>query len=311
VLDIGSIAPALIRRQPATLSENGDFAPPAASQPTISPHRQLGITIAHLATSEAIMRSSLKSRQRRGISEVAERQMRRWALDIQAGKERAEENAKLEVRQLIKPYMVLSREAGVDAADIANAISDHCGWKVLDRELLDYLAEHDHLSRLALDFVDERSVSWFHEMFGTWLEKQLVSQAEYVSRLGRLVLLAAQHENSIFVGRGVQFMLPRELGFTVRFIAPLKQRDSRMKMLNACTEREARRQVDELDENRQNFVKRYFQHDITDPHLYDLVINLGFVPREEAASLVANEAARHAERVRLNLMDRALLRSES
>jgi hypothetical protein len=257
------------------------------------------------------MRSSFDTPRVRGISEVAERQMRRWALDIQTEKERTEAGPDLEVRELIKPYIVISREAGVDAADLANGISDHCGWKVLDRELLDYLAEHDHLSRLALDFVDERTVSWFHEMFGTWLEKQLVSQAEYVARLGRLVLLAAQHESSIFVGRGVQFMLPRELGFTVRLIAPLKQRISRMKMLNACTEPEARRLVDELEENRQNFVKRYFQHDIADPHLYDLVINLGYVPREEAASLVANEALRHAERVRLKLMNRALLRSES
>ena len=189
------------------------------------------------------MRSLLDTPRIRGISKVAERQMRRWALDIQADKERIEAGPEIEIRQLIKPYIVLSREAGVDAADIANVISDHCGWRVLDRELLDYLAEHDHLSRLALDFVDERTVSWFHEMFGTWLEKQLVSQAEYVARLGRLVLLAAQHESSIFVGRGVQFMLPRELGITVRLIAPLKQRIARMKMLNACNEREAQRLV--------------------------------------------------------------------
>jgi cytidylate kinase len=148
-------------------------------------------------------------------------------------------------------------------------------------------------------------------MFGTWLDKQLVSQAEYVSRLGRLVLLAAQHESSIFVGRGVQFMLPRELGFVVRLIAPLKQRVARMMMLNACTEREARRLIDELDENRRNFVKRYFQRDISDPQLYDLVINLGYMPREEAVSLIATEALRHAERARLKLMSDARLRSES
>ena len=234
----------------------------------------------------------------RGISEVAERQMRRWAHDIQTQKERAEENRPVEVRRLIQPYLVISREAGVDATDLAHGISGICGWKMLDRELLDYLAEHDHLSRLALEFVDERTVSWFHEMFGTWLDKQLVSQAEYVSRLGRLVLLAAQHESSIFVGRGVHFMLPRELGFVVRVIAPRKQRVARMMMLNSCSEREARRLVDELDENRCNFVKRYFQHDVSDPHLYDLVINLGYVRREDATKLIAAEAMRHAELAR-------------
>src|SRR6185436_21011430 len=112
--------------------------------------------------------------------------------------------------------ITISRESGVDAASLAHAIAEKCGWKVLDRELLDYMAEHEHFSRLALEFVDERTVSWFHEVFGKWLDKGLVSQAEYVSRMGKLVLLAAQHESTIFVGRGIQFMLPRQLGLRVR-----------------------------------------------------------------------------------------------
>ena len=102
--------------------------------------------------------------------------------------------------QLIQPYLTISRETGIDAGELAHAIATKCGWKVFDRELLDYLAEHDHLSRLALDFVDERTRSWFHEIFGKWLDQQLISQAEYVSRLGRIVLLAAQHESTVFVG---------------------------------------------------------------------------------------------------------------
>lgn len=255
------------------------------------------------------MRSIGESSRVRGVSEVAERQMRRWAHDLQVRKEQADQDQRVEVPQLIKPYLVLSREAGVDAADLGREISAACGWKLLDRELLDYLAEHDHLSRLALEFVDERTVSWFHEMFGTWLDKQLVSQAEYVSRLGRLVLLAAQHESTIFVGRGVHFMLPRELGFVVRVIAPRKQRIARMMTLNSCDEREARRMVDELDENRTNFVKRYFQHDVTDSHLYDLVINLGYVDRRDAVKLIATEAMRHAEKVPKHAKDRPAVAS--
>jgi cytidylate kinase len=251
------------------------------------------------------MRVTGESSGARAVSEVAERQMRRWALDMQVRKEQAEQNQAVEVPQLIRPFLVLSREAGVDGTDLARQISAACHWKLLDRELLDYMAEHDHLSRLALEFVDERTVSWFHEMFGTWLDRQLVSQAEYVSRLGRLVLLAAQHESTIFVGRGVHFMLPRELGFVVRVIAPRKQRIARMMSLNSCDEREARRMVDELDENRCNFVKRYFQHDVTDPHLYDMVINLGYLNRGEAVKLIAAQAMRHAEIVQNSAKDQS------
>jgi cytidylate kinase len=236
--------------------------------------------------------------QRDLLNDVAERQMRNWALDLQTRQQLAEEQAQTNVPQWIHPYVAISREAGVDATELAGAIANECGWKVLDRELLDYLAEHDNLSRLALEFVDERTVSWFHEMFGKWLEQQLVSQAEYVSRLGRLVLLAAQHESSIFVGRGVQFMLPRDRGLAVRIIAPLKQRVQCLMRRKQTTEREAKQLMAEIDDNRAQFVQRYFHRDIADPHLYDLVVNLEHIPRSAAVELIASEAKRHAECVR-------------
>jgi hypothetical protein len=254
---------------------------------------------------EAHMRSLAGNTHGRAVSEVAERQMRRWALDLQTQQRLAEEDVHKDVPQLIHPYIAISREAGVDAGELAGAVGAECGWNVLDGELLDHLAEHDHLSRLALEFVDERTVSWFHEMFGKWLEKQLVSQAEYVSRLGKLVLLAAQHESSIFVGRGVQFMLPRERGLAVRVIAPLKQRARWMMEKKHCTEREAERHVQELDTNRANFIQRYFHRDNSDPHLYDLVINLEFIPRQDAINMIARQARLLAERLNADAANRA------
>jgi|tagenome__1003787_1003787.scaffolds.fasta_scaffold20896133_2 cytidylate kinase len=191
----------------------------------------------------------------------------------------------------------VSREAGVDATSLSRAVAEKCGWQLFDRELLDYMAEHDHLSRLALEFVDERSVSWFHEMFSTWLEKQLVSQAEFVSRLGKVLLLAAQHENSVFVGRGAQFMLPREHGLAVRIIAPLAMRVRKIMEHRQCSEREANEFIETTDRGRAAFVQRYFHHAVADPHLYDLMINLAHIPREDAVDLIVSEAKRHEQLV--------------
>jgi hypothetical protein len=181
-----------------------------------------GIVIAPLALEDKMQKSTTHSN--RGLSHLAERQMRNWALDLQTQRRLAAQNEALEPEQIVHPYLAISREAGSDAGGIARAVAAKCGWKVLDDELLDYMAEHEHMSRLALEFVDERAVSWFHEMFGKLLERQLVSQAEYVSRLGKIMLLAAQHESTVIVGRGARFILPRELGFAVRIIAPIKQR---------------------------------------------------------------------------------------
>jgi hypothetical protein len=233
----------------------------------------------------------------RAMSKAAERQMRNWALDMQMQQRTASEREHIEVKELIHPYIAISRETGVNADNLSRAVADKCGWKLLDRELLDYIAEHDHLSRLALEFVDERAVSWFHEMFGTWLEKQLVSQAEYVSRLGKVLLLAAQHENTVIVGRGAQFMLPRERGLRVRIIAPLKLRVQNIMQLRQCNERDAKDYIETTVRGREQFVQRYFHHDVSDPHLYDLMINLAHIPRQDAIDLIVSEAKRHQQQV--------------
>ena len=222
----------------------------------------------------------------RAMSHVAERQMRSWALQLQSQQRLAQERSAAAVPKLIHPYVAISRETGANGGELAKRVAEKSGWKALDRELLDYMAERYNLSRISLEFVDETVASWFHEMFGKWLDEQLVSQAEFVHRLGRLVLLAAQHESTVFVGRGAQFMLPRESGVAVRIVAPRKQRIERIMEIRHCGIHEAEKYVEDTDRGREQFVQRYFHRDITAPHLYDLVINLKFVTLDAAANLI-------------------------
>jgi len=228
----------------------------------------------------------------RVLSQVAERQMRGWAHHLQLQQRQSEHGPPRAVPRLIHPYVAISRETGANGGELAQRVAKALGWKALDRELLDYLADRYNLSRVTLEFVDETVASWFHEMFGKWLDERLVSQAEYVHRLGRIVLLAAQSESTVFVGRGVQFMLPSESGLAVRIIAPKKQRIERITQLQACDHQEAKKYVDETDRGREQFVRRYFHHDTADPHLYALVMNLQFMSLDDAADLIAAECRR-------------------
>jgi cytidylate kinase len=213
--------------------------------------------------------------------------MRTWALDLEARQRLQQEHAA--PKELIHPYVAISRECGVDAGDLAKCLASKLGWKVFDRELLDYMAEHYHWSNVALDYVDEKTASWFHDTFGKMLDDRIVTQVEYVSRLGKIVLLAAQHESHVFVGRGVQFILPRDRGLTVRIIAPKKQRIQRVMERRNCSQREAERFVDETDRGRAAFVQRYFHHDVADSRLYDLVINLEHTSRDAALDLIVGD----------------------
>jgi cytidylate kinase len=228
----------------------------------------------------------------RALSQVAERQMRSWALQLESQQSLSKQKAGTPLQKVIHPYIAISREAGADGGKLARLVGTKLGWKVFDRELLDYMAEHFNLSRITLEFVDETVASWFHEMFGTWLDQQMLSQAEYVSRLGRVVLLAAQHENTVFVGRGAQYILPRERGLVARIIAPRKQRIDCLVERRGCTRQEAERYADEIDAGRISFVRRYFHKDPVDPHLYDLLLNLERMSLEDAADLLAAQCRR-------------------
>jgi Cytidylate kinase-like family len=235
------------------------------------------------------MRTQSLSRDR-AMSQIAERQMRNWALQLQSEQRRQEQTTAL--HELIHPFLAISRETGAEGGELAKRLSERLCWKAFDRELLDFLCERYQWTRMSLEFVDETTASWFHEMFGKWLDRQLVSQAEFVRGLGRVVLLAAQHESTIFVGRGAQFLLPRESGLAVRFISPLKKRVACVMERKLCDRREGERFIDETDSGRRDFVQRYFHHDISDPHQYDLVINLAHMTKDDAVELVVEHCRR-------------------
>jgi cytidylate kinase len=166
------------------------------------------------------------------------------------------------------------------------------GWECMDRQLLDFMAEKYNLPHGALEVVDERKGNWLRDLFGYWLEMTAVPQTQYVAHLGQMVLMAARHAAAVFVGRGVQFVLPREKGLAIRVIAPLKHRIQRTMELRSLDHEQARQLVAETDEGRRDFVKRYFHHDVADPRLYDLVINLEHSDLTDATELVVGACRR-------------------
>ena len=212
--------------------------------------------------------------------------MRAWAMQMETQRRLAEQTGKVSPKQLIHPCVSISRESGVDAASIANLVAAENNWKVLDRGILDQMAERFNWSRASLEDVDERTASRFQEVFGKWFDAQSVSQIEFVHRLGQIVLMAAQHEITVFVGRGARLILPRDLDLAVRIIAPKKMRIQRIAELRRCNREEAEKFIDYTEEGRASFVKRYFHVDVADPKLYDLVINLEFTSADAAAKLI-------------------------
>ncbi len=194
-----------------------------------------------------------------------------------------------EVKQAPKrtgPYIAISREAGSRGGEIAYGVAKLLGWDVLDKELLDFMAERYHLPRQVLDEVDETTSNWFHDLFSLCAGTQAISQADFVVHLKQIICMAAIHGNVVFVGRGAQCLLPRERGLAVRIIASRETRIQHYMRRQSLNHDAAVFAIDSRDQGRIDLCKYYFQHDIDDPHNYDLIVNTDRLTSEQAADLI-------------------------
>jgi cytidylate kinase len=218
--------------------------------------------------------------------------MQRWRLvqkDQEKGSPAPAVNA--DGSRSVGPYLTISREAGAGGSRIARLVADAVGWEVLDRQLLDCLAERYHTSPAMLELVDETTTNWITEIFGNWLNSTSVSQMQYVVRLSRVILMAARTGEVIFVGRGAQYLLPHGCGLRVRLVAPTKYRVQQIMKSRDLAFEDACDYVVKTDNGRQEFARNYFHHDGTDPHNLDLVINVEEFEPEETTHLIVEALA--------------------
>jgi hypothetical protein len=225
-----------------------------------------------------------------GVINAAERQMQQW-LRMKKCQDDAAAAPSTGKLAGVGPYLTISREAGAGGGRIARLVGEAIGWEVLDRKLLECVAERYDTSPAVLELVDETTTNWITEMFGNLLDPASVSQMQYVCRLSRVILMAARAGKVIYVGRGAQFVLPHERGLSVRIVAPQKYRVHQIMERRHLSFEEALDYVVKTDAGRQDFVRQYFHHDVPDPHLFDLVVNVEKVGPERAAHLIAEALA--------------------
>jgi cytidylate kinase len=226
-------------------------------------------------------------REEASIVAAAERQMRGWILNEEQQERSLKRRPTEEVQPSILPYVTISREAGAGGSEVGRLLGAKLGWEVFDRNLLDHIAERFHADRQMLELVDETESSWVYDVLGTWMDRRIIPHEKYVVHLSRAIVSVAQCTHGIFVGRGAQFLLPRQRGLNVRLIASEAFRLARLMRDNGWDAFTAKRRMAEIDRGRAEFVARFFHRDVNDPHLYDLVINVDGFGTARAAEQIA------------------------
>lgn len=134
--------------------------------------------------------------------------------------------------------------------------------------------------------LDELSPSVIQDWILPLREEYYAPLEAYLDHLAKLVIAIGLQGESIIVGRGAGFMLPRESTLNVLIVAPLKSRAKRLAEREGLSPRTARRVAIERDRRAKRFIRSMYHVDPSDPHNYDLVIDTDSVGLPIAAEIL-------------------------
>jgi cytidylate kinase len=198
--------------------------------------------------------------------------------------------------------ITISRQSGSEGNEIAKILCEKLAYRLFDKSLIIQLAEKlgPESSKItdASDRFDKARA--LVERILNPLQPGLDSQhqshkaisfengsAMTEAQVRDLILAAHSQGNVVIVGRGSQVVLagmPDVLH--VRIVAPLETRIKVWQEREGLSFEDASKRVHNRDKAHVDFVKHFFDTDISDPALYDMVINTAKFPPGVAADLI-------------------------
>jgi cytidylate kinase len=186
------------------------------------------------------------------------------------------------------PYVTMARQHGAGGAELASRVGAALGWPVLDHEVVDLMAAHLHVNPSMMELLEEDAASWVSDVLGEFMPNAVMTRDTYTLELRRVIQLLAMHGEVVLLRRGAHLFLPHGPGIAVRVVATLEDRIARVRSREAIDEERARREIETTDRARAQFISHTFDRDVSDPLLYDLVVNTSRSGLDELAEVVAN-----------------------
>jgi len=181
--------------------------------------------------------------------------------------------------------ITVAREYGSGGGRIAKLLAYKLRWQLLDRGLVERIAERARVEpQLAAEY-DERPDPWVNQLVRSLWQGGLIRgamagplpelfDAETMSSFAqRVIQEAADIGNCVIVGRASQCILQgRSDVFHVFIYAPRADRLHRVCDRHADRQ-EAESALETTDQERASLIRRFFNQDWSNRHLYDLMIS--------------------------------------
>ena len=185
-----------------------------------------------------------------------------------------------------------SRKAGVGALEIADLLGIKLEYPVVDRQIIEHIAEDANINKKTTALFDERYPGRLSEFFQMLFGEKAFIKSDYTQYLFSTVLSLSSLEPTIFVGRGTHLILPRDSVLAVRLISSKEHRVKRLAAIFGVTEKIAAMKLNQIDKEQKAFFKKTFGKKDAHPREFDLVVNCDYLTAPRWVAAIVRSAFR-------------------
>lgn len=222
----------------------------------------------------------------RDLGRIVNDQVSLWRLQRQGGEPgpRAERAPGPHVPAHV---VAIANQMGANGRHIGERVGKLLGLPTYDREIMQHIADTAHVSVTTVETLDEHARNRLEDYITSLLREQTFDASDHLRTLSRIVVALWEHGPCVLTGHGSVHLVPREYALCVRLVAPQEIRIERVAASGRFPPQEAKRRVQASDAEREAFHRRYFNANIHDPLLFDLVLNSGYLDDGSCAEVIA------------------------
>ena len=177
--------------------------------------------------------------------------------------------------------VTISRQPGCRGEEIAEKLARKMGYMYLDSIILkEKLLEHQITELLFEQYDEKKPGYWSH--FSKKTE-------QYLNKLKMVILEFASQGDCVLLGRGTQILFSDRPGVArVRIIAPKSVCIRQVAKEQGCSEKEAEKIVNHINNERNGFCQTFFNTNLESPELYDLIINNHYLAVDKVVDVISS-----------------------
>ena len=180
--------------------------------------------------------------------------------------------------------ITIEREYGCGGGEIATLLAKKLGWKLWDHLLTEEIARLANCPQSVVEVREERTDPLYYRLFKSFLrgsyegslnahKLNLVDSETILKLTEKVVVHAAKDGNAVIVGRGSQrFLRDRQDTLRVYLYAPREDKVRRL-LARGKTEEEAEMLVDSVDQERADFIRKYFHVEWPEHAIFHTLLN--------------------------------------